>query len=124
MARPKKEIEQKQFESLCGLQCTKDEICLVLDVTDKTLDRWCRQTYGKSFSEVFKQKRGIGRVSLRRSQFEVAKKGNVTMLIWLGRQYLGQSENVIETAEKPVRQDDELTAALIEEAKKLDADQP
>ena len=36
MARPKKEIDQKQFENLCGLQCTLEEICGWFDVTDKT----------------------------------------------------------------------------------------
>ena len=35
MAR-KKFINQKQFETLCEIQCTKDEICSVLDVSDKT----------------------------------------------------------------------------------------
>lgn len=122
MARPKKEINASQFESLCGLQCTKEEICLVLDVTDKTLENWCKRTYGKGFSEVFKQKRGIGRVSLRRSQFELAKKGNVTMLIWLGRQYLGQSEDPPRESDDKPKEDDALTAALIEEARKIDAD--
>lgn len=34
MARPRKEIDQKNFESLCGLQCTKEEICGCFDVTD------------------------------------------------------------------------------------------
>ena len=27
MGRPKKEIDQRQFENLCGLQCTQEEIC-------------------------------------------------------------------------------------------------
>lgn len=36
MGRPKKEIDQKQFENLCGLQCTQEEICGFFDVTDKT----------------------------------------------------------------------------------------
>lgn len=30
MGRPRKEIDQKQFESLCALQCTKVEICAFL----------------------------------------------------------------------------------------------
>ena len=46
-----------------------------------------------SFSEVFKQKRGIGKISLRRYQFELAKK-NANMAIWLGKQYLGQKDEV------------------------------
>lgn len=36
MPRPLKEIDAKQFEKLCGLQCTKLEICGWFDVTDKT----------------------------------------------------------------------------------------
>ena len=93
MARPRKEIDQKQFENLCGLQCTLEEICGWFDVTDKTLDSWCKRTYHASFSEVFKQKRGAGKISLRRSQWRLAEK-NATMAIFLGKQYLGQRDNV------------------------------
>lgn len=93
MARPKKKISQKQFESLCAIQCTKEEICGVLDVTEKTLNNWCKETYGESFSLVFKQKRALGKASLRRNQWKLAEKGNSTMQIWLGKQILNQSEN-------------------------------
>ena len=65
MARPKKVINQKQFESLCAIQCTLEEICNVLDVTDKTLTRWCNEVYDLSFSEVYEQKRDFGRMSFR-----------------------------------------------------------
>lgn len=93
MGRPKKEIDQKQFESLCGLQCTLEEVCGFFNVTDKTLDSWCKRTYGASFSEVFKQKRGAGKISLRRAQFRLAQK-SANMAIWLGKQYLDQKETV------------------------------
>ena len=119
MARPRKEIDRKQFESLCGLQCTKEEICDFFELTDKTLDRWCRETYESSFSDVFKQKRGLGKISLRRAQYETALKGNTSLLIWLGKQYLGQTENVIVGIDKP-KQDDALTAALKEEARRME----
>ena len=95
MARPKKVINQKQFESLCAIQCTQEEICNVLDVTDKTLTRWCNEIYNLSFSEVYEQKRDIGRMSLRRNQFKLAEGGNTTMQIWLGKQVLKQSENPV-----------------------------
>ena len=88
MARPRKIINQKQFESLCAIQCTQEEICNVLDVTDKTLTRWCNEVYNLSFSEVYEQKRDIGRMSLRRNQFKLAESGNTTMQIWLGKQVL------------------------------------
>ena len=95
MARPKKVINQKQFESLCAIQCTQEEICNVLDVTDKTLTRWCNEVYDLSFSEVYEQKRDIGRMSLRRNQFKLAEGGHTTMQIWLGKQVLKQSENPV-----------------------------
>ena len=95
MARPKKVINQKQFESLCAIQCTQEEICNVLDVTDKTLTRWCNEVYDLSFSEVYEQNRDIGRMSLRRNQFKLAEGGNTTMQIWLGKQVLKQSENPV-----------------------------
>lgn len=91
MARPLKEIDQHNFESLCGLQCTKEEICSFFEVTDKTLENWCKRTYKAGFSDVFAQKRGKGKISLRRAQFRLAEK-NAAMAIWLGKQYLGQRD--------------------------------
>ena len=93
MARPKKKINQKQFEALCSINCTKEEICNVLGVTEKTLNNWCKETYGESFSPVFHEKRDGGKISLRRMQWKQAEKGNTTMLIWLGKQILKQSES-------------------------------
>nr|DAM20051.1 MAG TPA: DNA-packaging protein small subunit [Caudoviricetes sp.] len=93
MARPRKEIDQKQFENLCGLQCTLEEICGWFDVCSDTLETWCKRTYKRSFSEVFAQKRGAGKISLRRSQWQLAAK-NASMAIWLGKQYLGQRDSV------------------------------
>lgn len=98
MGRPQKEINQEQFEKLCGLQCTQEEICGFLGVSDKTLTAWIKRTYGKSysFSDIFKEKRAGGKVSLRRYQFNLAK-SNANMAIWLGKQYLGQKDQVEET---------------------------
>lgn len=102
MARPRKELDQKLFEDLCGLQCTKLEICECLNVTDKTLDAWIKRTYGESFSEVFAKKRARGKISLRRSQFKLAERSS-TMAIWLGKQYLGQRDNELDLEEQIAR---------------------
>lgn len=117
MARPRKEIDQKQFENLCGLQCTLEEICGWFDVCTDTLEAWCKRTYKRSFSEVFAQKRGAGKISLRRSQWRLAEK-NATMAIFLGKQFLGQRDNIdvtvadakgiaLDELEKMVLEDDE-----------------
>lgn len=108
--RPKKEIDKKQFENLCGLQCTKEEICAWFDVTDKTLDAWCKRTYKQTFSEVFSQKRGKGKISLRRSQFRLAEK-NANMAIWLGKQYLDQKDNVDIKAQEAITIVDDIPRA-------------
>ena len=93
MARPRKEINQKEFEKLCGMQCTKSEICAWFDTTEKTLESWCKRTYKEGFSQVFSQKRERGKISLRRSQWQLAER-SATMAIFLGKQFLDQRDNV------------------------------
>lgn len=92
MPRAKKEIDSKIFEGLCKLQCTEAEICSFLEVSDKTLTAWCKRTYGEGFSDTYKKKSEGGKISLRRAQFRLAEKSAV-MAIFLGKQYLGQSDN-------------------------------
>lgn len=121
MARPLKEIDQKQFENLCGLQCTEEEICGWFDITDKTLNSWCKRTYNQSFSEVFRQKRSKGKISLRRHQFQLAEK-NANMAIWLGKQYLGQKDQTSIDMIAAVS-DDGLSKSLRELAEGLESDE-
>nr|DAG01339.1 MAG TPA: DNA-packaging protein small subunit [Myoviridae sp. ctk6V34] len=89
--RPLKQIPQDEFEKLCALQCTKEEICGFFNTTDKTLESWCKRTYKKGFSEIFREKRGTGKISLRRMQFQLAKK-SAAMAIFLGKNWLGQTD--------------------------------
>lgn len=101
MARPKivwSEKEYAIFEGLCGIQATIEELENVLNIDHKTIDRLCREHYkdakGKemSFSQTYKKYSSTGKMSIRRQQFRAAEAGNVSMLIWLGKQYLGQKE--------------------------------
>lgn len=93
MARPRKEIDQAEFEKLCALQCTKAEIAGFFNVSEDTVERWCKRTYKESFAVVFANKRSGGKISLRRSQFRLAEKDS-RMAIWLGKQYLEQCEPI------------------------------
>lgn len=86
------EEQFRQFEKLCSLQCTEEDICATFNVTDKTLNRLLKEHYGKGFSEVYTKYSAVGKISLRRAQFKAAEKGNPHILIWLGKQYLGQRE--------------------------------
>lgn len=119
MARPKKEIDKKMFENLCGLQCTLEEIASAFDCDERTIERWCCRTYKKGFADIFREKRGKGKISLRRSQFKLAEK-NAAMAIFLGKQYLGQTDK-IETVNATVEiKDDALSESLRALAKELD----
>lgn len=75
------------------MQCTMEEICSFFEITDKTLTKWCKRTYGMSFSETYKNKSAGGKISLRRAQFKLAEK-SATMAIFLGKQYLGQTDKI------------------------------
>lgn len=119
MGRPFKEIDQRQFENLCKLQCTLNEICDWFEVEDDTLNYWCERTYdGKTFSEVFKQKKGQGKISLRRTQWQLAEK-SVPMAIWLGKQYLDQREPEMEIEHNVGKVDSSFIEALNNSAKEV-----
>jgi hypothetical protein len=45
-----------------------------------------------NFPEYFEQSRCVGKAALRRRQFQSAMDGNPTMLIWLGKNWLGQTD--------------------------------
>lgn len=113
--RPKKEIGQAEFEKLCGLQCTKEEICAFFECTDKTLDRFCKETYNRSFSDVFGEKRGLGKISLRRKQWKLADK-SAAMAIFLGKQYLDQKDHVEYTDTKALDKLDAILGEMHNEA--------
>ena len=91
--RPKKKIDEQQFEAMCSIQCTKDEICNILNCNEQTLTRWCKDTYNLAFCDIYKRFADTGKRSIRRYQFELAKK-NTAMAIWLGKQYLGQRDSL------------------------------
>ena len=105
MGRPVKEIDWKMVDKMLFIQCTQLEICGILEVSEDTLCRRSLEMHGVTFAEYSEQKRQGGRMSLRRKQMDLAMSGNVTMNIWLGKQYLGQKdkqETTIDTL-KPIQ---------------------
>lgn len=98
--RPRKEFDQKSFSDLVGLGCTQEEICWFFrDDNGKpanidTLSRWCKRTYGCNFQEYFKKNGMMAlKIGLRRNQFALSKK-SAAMAIFLGKNYLGQKDNL------------------------------
>jgi len=91
MGRPEKDINWTNFKFCCMLMATKEEICGVFNLSDSTLQRKIRVKYDDTFEGVLKRFSGPSKVSLRRTQFKLAK-NSTAMAIWLGKQYLGQME--------------------------------
>lgn len=84
MARPKKEISEKQVMELAAINCSYAEMAAVLDCDESTLTR--------RFAQVIQKGRAQMRMSLKRKQYEVAMTGDRTMLVWLGKVILEQRE--------------------------------
>jgi len=93
MARPTIEIKQEHFENLCNLQCTLDEIAGFFRCSPDTIENWCKRVYKERFSEVYKKYSQNGKISLRRYQYKLAEH-NASMAIWLGKQWLNQTEKI------------------------------
>jgi hypothetical protein len=90
--RPFKTIDLEQLNKLIGLQCTGEEVASYFNIDYDTLNRIVQDEYSMSYSDYYKQKKGMGKVSLRRAQYQSAMDGNITMQIWLGKNWLGQSD--------------------------------
>lgn len=91
--RPLTEIDKREFEGCCKILCTKEEICNIFSINEQTLTAWCEREYGMGFCDIYKKLSCDGKKSLRRKQFELADT-NATMAIWLGKNILGQRDEV------------------------------
>lgn len=95
--RPRKEIDFTQLDKLIGIQCNEVECAAYFGMSVDILAERIKEEAGQSFPEYFKQKAGSGKISLRRAQMRLAlgdskHPPNPTMLIWLGKQHLGQKD--------------------------------
>lgn len=95
--RPKKILTEdalKLIESLARIMCTEQEIADCLNTTPDTLHN---DENDAVFRIAIKKGQSQGKQSLRREQWKLAQKGNASMLIWLGKQWLGQTDKVEQT---------------------------
>ncbi len=84
MARPRMQIDPEQVRKLAAIDCSYAEIAGIVGCNPSTLTR--------RFAQAIEKGRLEGSASLKRKQFELAMAGSVTMLIWLGKQRLGQAD--------------------------------
>lgn len=75
-------IDRQEVYDMAAVGCTVDEIAHCLKVDPITITR--------NFGDAHKEGHASMCFQLRKKQIELAIKGNVTMLIFLGKSYLGQ----------------------------------
>lgn len=88
--RPRIGVDMEKVRLLASVQCTYAEIAAALGISVDTLDR--ERKRHPELEEAIENERANGRISLRRMQYRLAEEGNPTMLIWLGKQVLGQKD--------------------------------
>ena len=85
------EIDLAELERLSAMQCTDEEIAAWFKVTTRTIER---RRKNRAFAEVMDRGKAKGRISVRRQQMKLLEQGNATMGVWLGKQILGQTDEV------------------------------
>ena len=90
--RPRFDFSDKLplVRKLASIQCTDEEIAAGLGCSQDTLARGRKRE--PDLDAAILEGRANGRMSLRRAQYRKAMEGNPAMLIWLGKQVLGQRE--------------------------------
>ncbi len=123
MAPPKLDLDLAMLAKLCAIQCTRDECAAVMGVSKNTIKRRLAEMpdpdapadaepEGDTFEKFFARHRHEGLASLRRAQFTAAigtkasdgvraRVPNVTMQLWLGKQWLGQEDKITHEIDVP-----------------------
>ena len=83
--RPKVQLDEKKLEALAQINCTLEEMAEIMECGISTLQA--------NYQHIIKRGRANLKMSLKRKQYEIAMKGNVTMLIFLGKVLLKQRED-------------------------------
>jgi hypothetical protein len=89
---PSKIIDAEVAKRAASIGCTHDEIAALLGISRTSLHN--AYASDPALRDDIEQGRNQGRATLRRHQWQQAVAGNPTMLIWLGKQLLGQKDRV------------------------------
>lgn len=89
----RKKLDYKAAERLAALQCTQEQIAAYFEVDRSTIKR--RKKSDPEFAAALERGAEQGLIRLRNFQWKAAARGNPTMLVWLGKQYLSQQDRGI-----------------------------
>ena len=93
--RPRIQFDLKRVYDMGYFRATHETMASLLECSADTIERQLRDPESE-FAVAYKKGQSELRSKLSEAQIRVALEGNVTMLIWLGKQYLGQRDNAVE----------------------------
>lgn len=99
--RPKAVIDWKKVGRYLQAQCSATGIAGILGISVDTFYTRCKKDNNIDFTVFSEQKKAEGKELLRAQLFNQAMDGNVTMGIWLSKQYLGFKDQVEQTIQIP-----------------------
>ncbi len=83
-------IDWDKVDKYLQTGCSGAQVAAAVGVSSDTLYRRCQSERGANFSAILQENRAKGESMLHAKQFSEAMKGDRGMLIWLGKQRLGQ----------------------------------
>lgn len=106
--RPKLSLEDMVFTGWDQLDqlilwATQEYCAEKLGISADTLTRRIKEKFNITFAEYKHKRKETLRINLLKKQYDVAMNGNTTMLIWLGKNELGQSDKIISKNEHTVQ---------------------
>jgi len=100
--RPRIDLEPEQVRKLAAIHCTVDEMADIMGCS--------RDTIYRNYKNELDMGRAEGKMSLRAEQIKAARNGSGLMLVWLGKQYLGQTDQqqiaIVDEEEKRLSEED------------------
>jgi len=101
---PRKKADPQIVEGLAAIGCTTEEMASVLRINRATLYRDIEKS--ETLRSAIERGRDAFKVEIRQCQRKRMQEGDTAMLIWLGKQYLGQRdyqriESLVATVEAP-----------------------
>lgn len=109
MGRKPIEISDSLFDKLIQLPLIKADIAHALSISEDTLDRYCQRRFGSTFAVQKDTNKSLFKGRLMAKQYEMAMKGNVQLLIWLGKNHLEQADKVESKVENTFKEVESLT---------------
>lgn len=92
MPRHRIALDESIIEEMCKAGCTALSICRALSISPVTLYNWSRREKQLEWEAYKRQFLAIGDDCLRQKQYELAMQGDKALLIWLGKNRLGQRD--------------------------------